>query len=160
MAYIPIMFMQKMIDFIETCTFLGIDGTITGAPFQKDIIDGNALMYVGTGKPNPDKFVNGSLLMTKQANFVLQFRRSIIDPIFNVEMADLMAAFEEWVEYENYTGIPPRFSTVIGYNERIWADNGMLLDVNENPDFMLFQVQLHINYMVFYPARTKNQGVI
>ena len=153
MEYTPIKFMQALIDFIQTCPFLGIDGTITGAPFRKDIMDGNALMYVGTGKPQPQPYTNGSLLMTKQANFVLQFRRSLIDPIFNVEMADFMAAFEEWIENENYTGEPPRFSSVQGYGERIWADNGMLLDVNDDPVYMLFQVQLHIDYMVFYPQK-------
>lgn len=145
-----------MIDFIETCPFLAVDGRIEGAPFRKDVIDGNALMYVGTGKPQPNKFVAGGLILTKQANFVLQFRRSLIDPIFNVEMADIMAAFEEWVENENYTGTPPRFSNMGYPNERIWADNGMLLDVYDEPQqFMLFQVQLHIEYAIFYPQTNK-----
>lgn len=141
---------------------------INVAPFESHIQDGNVLQYLGTTQPVISRDTIGNSWSTRQANFLWQLRKTYsIESYNNESMAELLSSVELWVEEMDLTAKQIRYDELLteGYfatepfvprfgspdfNERIWADGGMLLDINENPFYAQYQIQLHVQYQLEY----------
>ena len=150
MTYQEIDFITPIIDFVKTCPFLKTEDKISSMAFNPEmILQGNTLAYTGTPKPIWAQDVLGDVFVTKQANFILYVRRFSKDEVSRKEIAKFLPNFEAWVEHENIFGTPPKFGNK-DYRERIWADNGMFLEVTENKDITDYMIQIHIDYQILY----------
>lgn len=148
---------------------LTIAQDVNAAPFEAFVNNANSLAYVGTPKPIIHKDVIGEeILSTRQANFIFLVRRSHSTLAQNNEdMENFCSDFELWVEEQNFLAIPerilltgfgewqdlkgkiPRFGD-IDFDEYMWADNAQFFGINQNPDTVDYQVQLHIQYQIKY----------
>lgn len=152
--YQPIKFVNPLIEFMKKCPFLK-DTDITATTFSPNAIDGSALAYSGTPRPIVQQMVDGSILISKQANFILYLRKPVMDEEFKIEVADTLYNIEAWVEFENYLGNPPRFG-YSGGKERIWADNGMYWQETKTPEIAEFMVQIHIEYQLRFQGKLQS----
>lgn len=145
-------FMKPLTAFIATCPFLLSTTPVQAMSFTADVIDGNVLQYVGTGKPTILPYTNNSRFYNKQSNFVLYIRRAnefAENESDKIDTAEFLPAFEQWVEEQDFSGLCPRFGDA--KTERMWADNGMeLLSSSAEQPYSLLQIQLHIEYQIFY----------
>jgi len=152
LSYTPIQFMGALTDFLQSCPLLMDVSDVHGFPFNPATIEGNGLAYTGTPRPQRRFNAVGEVRIEKQANFIFYIQRTWIDEINQKEMADFVAQFEEWVEREDIFGRTPKFSTDIDFNEQMWADNGMLIEIDDKvqPFKALYMVQIHVNYGLLF----------
>lgn len=155
-----ILFLGRLIEFIESCPFLNATGSITASPFDPinrvvvvpfdpNVTQGNGLSYNGLSAPIIQPDVMGNIRITNQANFTLNILRQIIDPISNQETAEFISRFEQWVLYQSLRKKAPLFGSR-DYDERMWADGGFLWNVVQDAQipFAAYQTNIHINYQI------------
>jgi len=154
-----ILFLDRLIKFIESCPFLNATGNITAAqfdpvnqvvvvPFSPNVTQGNGISYNGLSSPTVERFIDGSIIVTNQANFTLNILRQFIDPIFNKETAEFISRFEQWVLTQSLIRKAPLFSIPFYPEELMWADGGFLWNVvqDANIPFAAYQTNIHIRY--------------
>lgn len=158
MEYEEIDFMTPIMEFIKK--FPGFDSVnkISMIPFDPSTVEGNGLAYSGTTIPLRQPYVDGNRIIDFQSNWILYFQRQLIDEIDNKDQANFIANLERWVLLKDINNETPKFSNFDNSEERFWADNGLLWEINRDVriPYAEYQIQIHASYKLEIKKRKED----
>ena len=129
---------EDLIAWIYQCSFLDTDGVdVTRFDFFDVMFDS-----VGTSIIETEKQMRNQVRLTRQLDLVMQFKRNINSDSERVDSIDYLWNLEKWIT-ANGT-LAPKLSNC---GTELWtAENGMLMEVDEENEKATYQMQLHCIY--------------
>jgi len=130
---------EDLLAWIYQCSFLeakGID--VTRFDFFDVMFDS-----IGTSVIDTEYQMRGQVKLTRQLDLVMQFKRNINSDSERVDSIDFLYNLEKWITANQ--DLAPKFSNC-GSNETWIAENGMLMEVDEENEKATYQMQLHCIY--------------
>ena len=134
---------EDLIAWIYQCSFLDTEGIdVTRFDFFDVMFDS-----VGTSIIDRVPEIRGHVLLTRQLDLVMQFKRNINSDSERVDSIDFLYNLEKWITANQ--SLAPKLSNN-GSNETWIAENGMLMEVDSENEKATYQMQLHCIYQERY----------
>ena len=129
---------ENLIAWIYQCSFLDSNGIdVTRFDFFDVMFDS-----VGTSIIETELQMRGQIKITRQLDLVMQFKRNISADSARVESIDYLWNLEKWIT-ANGT-LAPKLSNM---GQEVWtAENGMLMETDDENEKATYQMQLHCIY--------------
>lgn len=128
--------------WISQCTFLGDEGIdVTRFNFYDVMFDS-----VGTSVIDTEPQMRGQVSLTRQLNLMMQFKRNITSDVERSDSIDFLFNLERWITSNQ--SLAPKLSNC-GF-EYWYAENGMLMEVDDEQEKATYQMQLHCIYKERY----------
>ncbi len=131
-----------LVDWIRQCAFLDTEGLdVTRFDFFDIMFDS-----VGTSIIDTELQLRGHVVITRQLNLVMQFKRNIAEDAERISSLDFLWNLEKWITANS--NLAPSLGD---YESELWtAENGMLMETDDENEKATYQMQLHCIYKERY----------
>lgn len=134
---------EELLAWIYKCSFLGTNGIdVTRFDFFDVMFDS-----IGTSVIDREPQIRGQVLITRQLDLVMQFKRNINSDSERVDSIDFLYNLEKWITANQH--LAPKLSNC-GSVETWLAENGMLMEVDQEQEKATYNMQLHCIYQERY----------